>query len=344
MRLRQVTDLSWGEVAAAQYDVCLAAAGYESRGRRLVEELGTVNAEVKIAFGFTELRDNPERSKNDSAFREKGFESVLGSTNKDEFIFPIMRTMWEKKRANTFRMLVDYSAMSRLWYSAILNWILWLDGPSRVLIDFAYSVAETPQGDQEFVIDEILAIPGFEGRWRTRGEDTAVFGLGLQSNAALCVLDRLEADKVYALVSSGSLEGGYGEEFRRTNKSLLEDPKMMGVIEVPLNSVEQSFIGIAELIAPQAALGNVTIVPMGPKPQVLAALLAGIRIREASVLRVSYLRRKTEHRRAIGTIACCRVEFEQLTDGEAAGSSKAADAANQEARNGFVAEHRGLFP
>ncbi|MFA6472503.1 MAG: hypothetical protein WCU00_10720, partial [Candidatus Latescibacterota bacterium] len=60
------------------------------------------------------------------------------------------------------------------------------------------------------------------------------------------------------------------------------------VLELPLASIEVCYRHLAETIAPHRPDGEITLVPMGPKPHVLASILIAMRFQEVACLRVSF--------------------------------------------------------
>src|SRR5207249_4264430 len=91
------------------------------------------------------------------------------------------------------------------------------------------------------------------------------------------------------------------------NAELIKHSKR--TLQLPLFSVERTFVHLAELIAPHRDGGDVTLVPMGPKPHVLAAILLAMRFEEISCLRVSGRRSKAEGVGTTGAIVATRVSF-----------------------------------
>jgi len=66
---------------------------------------------------------------------------------------------------------------------------------------------------------------------------------------------------------------------------------------------------LAEVISPHRFEANLTLVPMGPKPHVLAAILLAMRFKEVNCLRVGYRRQDPEDVGTTGDIVATRVEF-----------------------------------
>jgi len=156
-----------------------------------------------------------------------------------------------------------------------------------VIIDFVYSIGRYDEAEHPMVIREMVSIPGCEGRAYRLRESVAVFGLGFHGSAALCVLDRLEVANVYAFLASPGASAEYVARSRKANEGLINDRKAKAVLEFPLASVERCYRLLAEMIAPHRPDGEITLVPMGPKPHVLASIVVAMRFPEVACLRVS---------------------------------------------------------
>jgi hypothetical protein len=105
--------------------------------------------------------------------------------------------------------------------------------------------------------------------------------------AALCVLDHLEADTVYAFLACNGARTDYIARTRKENEGLINHRKTVATLEMPLTSIESCYRRLAETIAPHRPDGEITLVPMGPKPHVLASILIAMRFPEVACLRVS---------------------------------------------------------
>ena len=156
-----------------------------------------------------------------------------------------------------------------------------------MIVDFLYAMGKYEKEKQPMVIRKMVSIPGCEGRAYRLRESVAIFGLGFHGLAALCVLDRLEADIVYTFLASPGASPDYVALTRKYNRDLIADRKSKPVFELPLASVETCYRYLAETIALHRLDGEITLVPMGPKPHVLASILIAMRFQEVACLRVS---------------------------------------------------------
>jgi hypothetical protein len=138
------------------------------------------------------------------------------------------------------------------------------------------------------VIRGIASVPGCEGRTYHLGESIAVFGLGFHGSATLCVLDLLEADKVYLFLATPGSRAEYVTKVREMNLELSQHHKVESPIqEMSLSSVESCYRQLASMVGSHRAKDDITLIPMGPKPHVLASILTSMRFAEVSCLRVS---------------------------------------------------------
>jgi len=309
VNLYRVSDIPIEEVLGARYDVGLFASGYEERCTYVASLVQPSAVENPIILGFSELVSDGQRLKNDLFFDQRWTTNRINiSGNDDQQVLVCLRALVAPSRRR-LRLLVDYSSMSRLWYAAILNWARYVEGLEEITVDLLYSVGDhrkaerTPMG-----IKDILALPGYEGATGPRGSSVAVFGLGFDSLATLCVLDRLEPDICYSYYASPAAFRDYPERVRSANQEMIKVHSQR-TLELPLSSVEQTFRYLVELITPHRGEANIVFVPMGPKPHVLATLLVAMRFREVGCLRVSGERKAPEDVGTTGAVVATRMEF-----------------------------------
>lgn len=307
MKLHRVTDSDMGSVVDEEYDMAFFASGYEERCIHVPQQLRQSRIQHACVLGFQEIKDGPERSANDDYFAKNWSGArVTMSTNDDGPVYELLRAQLPLL-GDHVHMLVDYSSMSRLWYASLLNWARFAPSMKELTIDLAYAVGNHQRELRPMVINDVLCIPGCEGGAGPIARSVAVFGLGFEGRAALCVLDRLEPDEVYAFLASPAAFGDYPKRAREENAELIKHADK--AVELPLGSVERTYSALAELVAPHRTNAGITLIPMGPKPHVLAAVLLAMRFTEISCLRVSGRRVSPEHVGTTGDVVVTRVEF-----------------------------------
>jgi len=313
MMLYRLNDVDPMECTRGRYDAVFFASGYEKRTTHVARMLERDSSGSVVVLGFDTWVDEPQRVANDAYFDEawKSRPRVI-SANDDTPIYELCRAISPTSRESV-RILVDYSSMSRLWYAGLLNWARYLPGVQEVVIDFVYSFGRYTEDRPQMVIDDIVAIPGCEGGAMRISKSVAVFGLGFDQFATLCVLDRLEPDLVYSFLASPGSDATYLDRVRSCNEEIIQKHAKC-TLDLPLGSVERTFCGLSELIAPHILESDVTLVPMGPKPHVLASILLSLRFIEVACLRVSGHGATPARVEATGEVIATRVHFRHQDD------------------------------
>ena len=223
MRLVQVEDTLLPEVLNTEYDLAIFSSGYEARCAHGPQQLECARIATPLIIGFEALTDNEQRKTNDKYFDQQWSKDRLLMAADDEG--PLFARLAELNLTARprLRILVDYSSMSRLWYAGLLTWVRLLTSVEECQIDFVYSVGKYDDNLRPIVINEILAIPGFEGGALRRGLCIAVFGLGFYGVMTQCVLEALEPDIVYAIIANPAADESYPEACGKTIESCLRE-------------------------------------------------------------------------------------------------------------------------
>lgn len=310
MRIYKVTDISTETLIETYYDLSIFATGYEHRSVYVPQNIiKSHKTKQSIVFGYKEGRKEYSRQKNDRYFRENWADITLASEIDDTDIYQKLRNLKFDINASVFRVVVDYSTMSRLWYASILNWIRFLPDIPSVDIDFIYSFGKYKGDFSPLVIENILALPGYEGSPIFDAQTIAVFGLGFDGLATLGTFDQLEPNMVYGYLASPGSSDTYTEKAKMHNKIFITN-HVKKMLELPISSVEITYGSLAELISPHRGKDNLVLIPMGPKPHVLAALLLCIRFeKDVSCLRVRGRRNPRVDVEETGQVAVTRVSF-----------------------------------
>lgn len=312
MRVYRLEDVSETDISSTDYDLAIFACGYEKRARHLPRRLDRRRVRKAAVLSFSDFRDEGDRGLNEEYFsKDWTSERVELSSWDDKSIYEALDSAVGAKACDGGRILVDYSSMPRLWYASIMNWARFGAHRGEIIIDFVYSVGEHRELLRPMVINEILCIPGCEGGPISSSKAVAVFGLGFDGLPPLCVLDRMEPDIVYSYLASPAAFPDYPDRARRANQTLIDDYAQIN-LELPLESVETTFRLLGELVEPHRKEADISIIPMGPKPHVLASILLAMRFEEVSCLRVTGRRDSGENVDTNGVLVCTSVQFRPI--------------------------------
>lgn len=312
----EVIDFEAAKAVGSHYHIALFSSSPEPRCTWIPSVLKEVDIDRVIVLGFQNQQQDPVRQQSDAYFLKHWVDELqVVAYNNDAPLYKYLRETGSCK-SSSVRILVDYSCMSRIWYAAVLNWARHTPVPSNIVVDFLYAVGEHKNNISPVVIRDILSIPGCEGNPIPFSKSIGVFGLGFDNFATLCVLDRLEPDVVYTYLANPAAFDDYPERARKLNEIIREEYSSVN-LELPLWSVERTYVSLTELISPHRSEGDIVLVPMGPKPHVLAAILLSMRFAGITCLDVSGSRPTPERvgttERMVGT----RVLFQKIAQKEA---------------------------
>lgn len=308
MSIHRVADCQFNTLTREEYDVGVFASGYEARCTFVPKQFENGKIKNPVILGFKDLADTEARKEHDNYYRDHWKTKPEIASSGNDFVIQRALNDVASKSSRLTRVFVDCSSMSRLWYSGVLNWARFGNSADETVIDFAYALGKYEEEDSPMVIEDMLSIPGCEGGPIRPQTSLAIFGLGFNPWASLSVLERLEADEVFAYLASPGASKGYPERVKRLNKDFLEEPRVKGnVLELPVRSVETSYRFLSELVTPHRFTDSITLVPMGPKPHVLASILVSMRFPEVSCMRVSIRRERPEKIDPNGEVTAARV-------------------------------------
>ncbi len=306
-----IRDTAWPDVLRDHFDLALFASGYEPRCVAVQKELQPSMFRNVAVLGFQELSDTEERIDHDAVYRSRwSTEPTVSSGESELEMFGVLNALnWDG--IDCARILCDYSSMSRIWYTALLNWLLLSGRVPAAEVTFSYSRGAYEGMRESLAIEGISVLPSLEGVPLGVRPSAVVLGLGLDHLAAHCLWDQIEAGRAVAWVPTGGA-AEYEAEIRNRNFELLRDRKIEHVAELPISSVERSYRLLAEIISELRVENEVTIVPMGSKPHVLASILLALRFKDLSCMRISVTRQAPERVRSTGEFICSRVSLRAI--------------------------------
>lgn len=297
MRLFRVGDVSAHELWDRDYDIGIFAAGYESRCTNIARHVRKDRISKRLLFGFTELAHGQARTLHSAYLRQILETSEIPvSYDSDRPIFDALHATGSSVGTETqdaLRILIDYSSMSRSWFNAVLNFYKLGAGKRPVNITFVYSVGEYkdiqrdfPSGRSDFTVDELLCLPGLEGGPMRPKSTVAILGLGFEWVQPFSVIEQVEPDTTYVFNAHPGAIQEYGAVALDRNKYFIREfvKSTAHVIQIPLRSVETAYRTLTEIILPISQEANVVLIPMGPKPHVLASILVASKFREVACL------------------------------------------------------------
>lgn len=283
--IRTVQDCNLSDAVEKPHDLLIFASGFETRCTHIPKLLSHLNSTRSVVIGFAEKRNNSQRWINDDYFRQHwGVEPLIVSADDETPMYPALELIM-KDLPKSPRILVDYSSMSRLWYAGVLNFFRYNPKFEGVEIDFLYSLGRYQDDYPPLIVNDVLALPVCEGSPAPSDPSIAVLGLGFDNLSAISVVEQLQAERIYTFYADPGAFDDYAHRTHEQNWELISHAEIN--LRLPLRQVEKVYMSLLELLIDSIEGSNIYLIPMGPKPHVLASILLASRYPHITCLRAS---------------------------------------------------------
>ena len=275
---RRLEEVDWGGIALGVF-----ACGTEERCTAIFERvMSRLTGEVRV-LGFAETEGDAQVRKNALIFS--------GSLSDHDWMFPagatetLIADIQEivERSGRDGDIFIDLSSMPRAWYLGLIAWFRFsvLSQERRLILGYAGGIYPNSHPLRQIV--EVRGVPGTGGVFDVAAPVLAIIGLGLDGGAAHALEERLEPDRVIALISSEDVHGGPNDSVIEANMDLLDH--VDGALYAPPLSFSEPFRVLSEYIS-AVRDENVLCIPLGHKTHVVACTLAGLQFPQASSLSV----------------------------------------------------------
>lgn len=284
--INKIEEYSPRNIEGISFDLIIASSGYESRAIFLHKEF-SLKSECKIVFAFDNYYDLEQRVANDSYFRQAGYETYQASGNDDNSVYNYLKSFIFKN--NNVNILVDYSSMTRVWYSCILKFFADFNSADvfNVNLFFSYTKAEYIPPPKDIVPNKYVVPIDNHFKISTLQKPTAlIIGLGNENIRAFGLKEMFDAE-TFVFYTDGTLKNRYSLDVETCNSELLEIIPDDNVFKYQLQNMSYLHIVLNFLCKKLEERFKIVIAPCGPKPFTLIALFNSQLLNETSVWRIS---------------------------------------------------------
>lgn len=310
MKLSRLTKLNFSELKWGEYDLIFLASGFEGRSTFILECIPNSVKDRCVVLGFVHDRDKLSRRKNDTIFVESSLTPFVDPSPLayEDKIKNSLLIAALSARGRMLKVFIDYSVMTRSWYGYILTWLRYSADGAPADIDFVYSYGKYEGEFEPLHIEDIAAIPGFEGGCAGARRTVAFFGLGYDRYATLAVHELIEPDSVICYIARESMDDP------RSKRVLDQNDELIGLsgtapVYLPLGNLEEAFRILYEQFSQVPEGDEVIAVPMGPKTHVLATLMVAQFVPRVTCLHARGTRQKPVEVVATGEVSAWRGEY-----------------------------------
>lgn len=280
-----VRDISYDELVRAESDVVIGASGYEARARYFPKRLlksGALKSSQNIVVLMPPTDQTLERTSNDTFFRTYDFEGIDSALFAKRAIANTISTRIDFSKPTT-TITIDYSCMTREIYAELLYYLdnITETQKKRILVNFVYSTGKYKAHRAPKIVTDYVLLPGFEAVGSQLKKKHCIYSLGFEGILISSLHEWLEPSEQDFIVAEPGASAGSAAKCLEVNRDFVE--RYAGKIyRNPLDDVS----GLTRLIADKgkylSSKYDVIYVGLGPKPFVLAGLLAGLNNRNVA--------------------------------------------------------------
>lgn len=294
----------------SEYDVFIAAVGYEARARYAVERLRP-EATSRIGLAFT--RDHVlEFERNKQVLSDYGYKII--EVGDDAVSATLSDAIDQVEGTGPIRIGIDISSFTRRRIATIFDVLRTAPGQTgrEIITDWYYTIARFSPPPQEFVPNVVAepVLPTFAG-WTDEPERplAAIIGLGYEQDKALGAVELVQASFAWALKPIG-FDSRYDSAVIQANATFLEFVRPARMLEYRVEQSIECYTILESLVYGVLKTGNVLLLPFGPKVFALCCLLVAHIYPAVAVWRVSAAGgEKPVNRRASGRMSSLSVRF-----------------------------------
>jgi hypothetical protein len=309
MEFLRAGQVPFDQVYSDKIDLVIGVSGYERRSPYLVERMKLGN-EIKVVLAFEERKDEMNRPDNDRIFQDLGFRFIHESGDSCPDMGRIF-SLIPQVTGDSVTLLVDYSCMTKLWYSSVINHLITSQLPFRkVSVLFSYTTSEfvEPKKPKPLKVAEPL---GCAHMGLAPGKPLAlVMGLGYEKQRAEFLKKSVDPDTTYCFYADPVQDERYIEKVYLNNFKLIDSLHKDHVFPYPIRDMDRTDQLLTSLCLDLRMKYRIILAPLGPKPFALISMLLAARYPDIEVWRVSAGKMESSYDRVpVGEPQIYRVEF-----------------------------------
>lgn len=305
-----VQDIPVRELIDSKYDIAIFSCGYEERCVEVPSKINPLNIYNSILISFDQHHEDEVRVNSYEFFRKvwPNIQNIETSQSNIKNIISRLSEVVAELDKPKLKLLIDYTAMSRVWYSAILNYFINFSG-KEVIIDLTYANGVYHDVNLNVELGDIKVIPGCEGVSLTKKNNAAIFMLGFDHYGPLRLYNILNPNKCFGVIASPASSYKYENVCITKNGDFIKYHLggEKNLLRLPINSISSCYEHMNQVLSPLEKDYNVSIIPFGPKPHILTAVLCSFNFPNVTCMYSEYIRKNTTRVQATGDIVISRV-------------------------------------
>lgn len=287
MELDANYQLSSAYLNTQQFDAIIAVSGYECRSTYLATSMNISGIPEKIVFAYKEFNECPTRRINDQQFSDLGFVLYNVSSQETSLLPGILENLFNRLSKPDLNILIDYSSMSKLWYSGILNYFSELECDLRhVTLWFCYSPSEYTKTvntwSETSVYPELPEV-------NQKKPVALILGLGGEALQSKEMIGKLDPRITFAFYADPAYDRKFVKDIIHANHSFIKEISQQQVIKYPIHDLNVINSTLTQLCLNLRVSHQLILAPVGPKPFSLMCFVLSARYPDIKLWKIPTL-------------------------------------------------------
>lgn len=284
MELDSTIQVSSDNLQSQHFDAIIAVSGYESRCTYLVNKINTDDIPIKIVLALNDKRDLFSRKINDDRFKDLDFKFLDVPLYDSAIHHKLLDEICESHDGLLLNILVDYSAMPKVWYNSIINYFMEIEEDfTDVNIWFSYSPSEYTKAHSNSsnkYFDEDIPV-------MKKGKSIMLFlGLGYEKGNTEELAKLLNAQTTFAYYADPAIDERFVKDVLENNHNLLKKIDHDNVISYPIQDLNSINTALTESCINLRIENQIVLAPIGPKPFTLMCFILSARYPDIKIWKV----------------------------------------------------------
>jgi hypothetical protein len=285
MELDNALQIPSEQLQHKHFDAIITVSGYESRSTYLASKIDLSIIRDKIVLAYNEMNHSLYRDYNDDRFKAMDFIFHRVSSNDIGNLPGILDGICLNNRKKSLDILIDYSSMSKIWYSGIINYFIELEEIlSDVNLYFSYSPSEYSKSrttNIKYDFDSPLHVD------RDLKPLALVLGLGYEKGRSEELGRKIKSQATFAFYADPAVDQRFVKDVLENNQTLLKRIEHDQIIKYPLYDLNSINTSLTKLCVNLRIDHQLVLAPIGPKPFTLMCFILSARYPDIKIWNVS---------------------------------------------------------
>lgn len=276
LKIRQPKE---SEISHRIIDLFITASGFESRANFQAIKFASF-AKERISLGFNSEMDDEIRKLNDNFYISNNFSLSIvdGEGSINTFLNEIIdKICFLAKTDRQVLIYIDYSCMTKNWYSYLLYGIFHLPKRKNIKLYLGYSHAEFVKYDGNQTLNRVVSpLFGYCDLSVPSKPTALIIGMGNEPNRIYGLKEYFDAAP-YLFYSDSSYNDMYCEEVEVLNKDIMSEISPNNIFKFPIHDLTYTNYILENLCLTLLKNYRVILAPCGPKPFAILSMINSLK-------------------------------------------------------------------